>query len=140
MSALARYFLSQGWKVSGSDHTKSEIVEGIKKENVPVNFGYDKSNIKRNIDLVVYTSAFKDGNPELKRAKTLGIKTQTYPQALGELTKKYWTVAISGSHGKSTTSGLISLILVKAGFDPTVIIGAKLKELQNSNFRLGKSK
>jgi UDP-N-acetylmuramate--alanine ligase len=63
----------------------------------------------------------------------------TYAEALGEITKDYYTIAISGSHGKSTTTALISLILVKAGFDPTVIIGTKLKEFGNMNFRLGKS-
>ena len=64
----------------------------------------------------------------------------SYPEALGELTKKYFTVAVSGTHGKSTTSAMISLILIKSGLDPTVIIGTKLKEFDDSNFREGKSK
>jgi UDP-N-acetylmuramate--alanine ligase len=64
----------------------------------------------------------------------------SYPEALGELTKQYFTIAVSGTHGKSTTCAMLSLILIKAGFDPTVIIGTKLKEFGDTNFRAGKSK
>lgn len=79
-------------------------------------------------------------NPEIKKAKKLGIKLQSYPQALGELTKKYFTIAVAGAHGKSTTTAMIAMILIKAGLDPTVIVGTKLKEFDNSNFRMGESK
>ncbi len=90
--------------------------------------------------MVVYTPAVPANNPELKRAKKLGIKCQSYPEALGELTKKYFTIAVSGTHGKSTTTAMIGLLLTKAGFDPTVIVGTKVKEFGNSNYRAGKSK
>jgi len=69
----------------------------------------------------------------------MGLKTLSYPQALGELTKEYFTIAVSGTHGKSTTTAMLSLILIKAGFDPTVIVGTKLKEFNDSNYRGGKS-
>ncbi|MGB4253775.1 MAG: hypothetical protein WBJ22_01505, partial [Minisyncoccales bacterium] len=65
------------------------------------------------------------------------LKILSYPQALGELTKEYFTIAVCGTHGKSTTTAMISLILIEAGLNPTVIIGTKLKEFGNSNFRLG---
>jgi UDP-N-acetylmuramate--alanine ligase len=66
------------------------------------------------------------------------VKCFSYPEALGELTKEYFTIAVSGSHGKSTTTSMLALALIKAGLDPTVIVGTKLKEFNNTNFRLGK--
>jgi len=75
----------------------------------------------------------------LKEAKKLKIKCQSYPEALGELTKKHFTIAVCGSHGKSTVAAMIGLILTKAKFDPTVILGTKLKEFKDSNCRVGKS-
>ena len=70
----------------------------------------------------------------------MGVALKSYPEALGELTRQYTTIAVSGSHGKSTTTAMTALVLVAAGLDPTVIVGTKLKEFGNSNFRLGKSK
>lgn len=139
MSALARYFLSQGWRVSGSDDFNSEIVLDLKKLGININLGVNPENVKNNTDLIIYTAAVKLDHAELKQAKALDIDVKSYAEVLGDLTKKYWTIAVSGSHGKSTTTALISLILIRAGFDPTVIIGTKLKEFNNSNFRLGKS-
>jgi len=133
MSALARYFLSEGDIVTGSELVKSEITDGLEKVGVLIT-----KKIK-DVDLVVYSNALRDNNPELKKARKLGIKCITYPEALGELTKKYFTIAISGTHGKSTTSAMTALILIKNGLDPTVIIGTKLKEFNDSNFRKGKS-
>lgn len=140
MSALARYFLSQNWQISGSDSCDSEIILDLKKLGANINLGINSKNIKKDIALVVYTAAIKPDHMELKQAKALGIETKSYAEVLGDLTKKYWTIAVSGSHGKSTTTALISLILIKAKLDPTVIIGTKLKEFNNSNFRLGKSR
>ncbi len=125
VSALAGYYLAKGHKVSGSDL----VLRPHRAKNVP-----------KDADLVIHSPAVRSDNPEIKQAKKLKIKIQTYPQALGELTKEYFTVAVSGTHGKSTTCAMISLILMKAGFDPTVIIGTKLKEFGNKNFRIGKSK
>ncbi|MBI3638369.1 hypothetical protein HY227_01335 [Candidatus Wolfebacteria bacterium] len=89
-------------------------------------------------DLVINTSAIPLSNPEFEKAKKTGISVKSYPQATGELTKKYKTIALAGAHGKSTSTALASLVLKKAGFDPTVIIGTKLKEFKGSNFRQGK--
>lgn len=133
MSALARYFLSEGDIVTGSELVKSEITDGLEKVGVLIT-----KKIK-DVDLVVYSNALRDNNPELKKARKLGIKCITYPEALGRITKKYFTIAISGTHGKSTTSAITALILIKNGLDPTVIIGTKLKEFNDSNFRKGKS-
>jgi len=125
VSALAGYYLAKGHKVSGSD-----LVLGPHKAK----------NVPKDANLVIHSPAVRPDNPEIKQAKKLKIKIQTYPQALGDLTKEYFTIAISGTHGKSTTCAMVALILMKAGLDPTVIIGTKLKEFGNKNFRIGKSK
>jgi UDP-N-acetylmuramate--alanine ligase len=140
VSALARYYLSKECEVSGSDLAASEITTALAKEKVRVLIGNSADHISEDLDLVVYSPAVPKDNPELVQAKTYRIKTKSYPEALGELTKQYYTIAISGSHGKSTTTALVALILVKAGIDPTVIVGTKLKEFGDSNFRQGKSK
>jgi len=144
VSALARYFLAQGAQVSGSDATKSEITRDLEKLGAKISIGHKAENIKilSSCDdgRLIYSAAVQKGNPELKEARRRGIKCQTYAQALGELTKKYFTIAVSGTHGKSTTTAMISLILEAAGLDPTVIVGTKLTEWNNSNCRIGKSK
>jgi len=145
VSALAQYYLKKGHKVSGSDLNKSEITSFLKEKGVKVLTGSHKAeNVSEDVDLVIYSPAVQKQNPELKRALSLKkrkkIKVLSYPEALGEITKEYFTIAVSGTHGKSTTTAMISLILRKAKLDPTVIIGTKLKEFKNSNFRQGRSR
>lgn len=140
MSALAQYYLAKGHKVYGSDLAASEITDFLKSKGVKVNIGQRAKNIESDIDLVVYSPAVKPDNLEFKRAKKLKIKLQSYPEALGELTKEYFTIAVSGAHGKSTTTAMIALVLIKAGLDPTVIVGTKVKEFGSTNFRAGQSK
>jgi|SRR5581483_6015739 len=140
VSALAQYYLAKGHDVSGSDLVQSEITDMLGAKGVTVAIGQKKENITPGIDLVVHSPAVPTQNPELAQAKALGIKTISYPEALGELTKEYYTIAVSGSHGKSTTTSMIALVLEQAGLDPTVIVGTKLKEFGDTNFRMGKSK
>lgn len=129
VSALAQYYLAKGYIVSGSDLISSEMTDLLKKKGARIHIG--KNKIPENADLVIYSPAVKIINYKLK------IPTLSYPQALGELTKKHFTIAVSGTHGKTTTTAMIALILIKAGLNPTVIIGTKLKEFRNSNFRMG---
>ena len=141
VSALARYYLEKGAKVTGSDLVSSEITDALREKGANLLIGKHRvENLPKAADLVVYSPAVPANNPELKKAKKLGIKCQSYPEALGELTKKYFTIAVSGTHGKSTTTAMIGLLLTKAGFNPTVIVGTKVKEFGNSNYRAGKSK
>ena len=141
VSALARYYLAQGHKVSGSDLFSSEITRALKKLGAKILIGKHRAkNLPKDADLVIYSPAVTEDNPELKKAKRLKIKCQSYPQALGELTKTHFTIAVCGSHGKSTVAAMIGLILTKAKLDPTVILGTKLKEFGDSNCRMGKSK
>jgi len=149
VSALAQYYLKKGHKISGSDLAPSEITKALEKNGVKVFIGKHKiSNLKSqisNLDLktqnfkVIYSPAVSQQNPELELARKLKIKCQSYPEALGDLTKKYFTIAVCGTHGKSTVTAMIGLLLVKAGLDPTVILGTKLKEFNSSNCRVGKS-
>lgn len=132
VSALAQYYLAKGHEVSGSDLVSSEITEFLKKSGIKIHIGENK--IPKNTDLVIYSPAVKIKNLKFK------IPALSYPEALGKLTKEHFTIAVSGTHGKSTTTAMLALIMVRAGLDPTVIIGTKLREFGDSNCRVGKSK
>ncbi len=141
MSALAKYYLEKGHEITGSDLTSSEITDWFKQRNTKLFIGKHKpENIADDVSIVIYSPAIPKNNLELEKAKITGLKIMTYPQALGELTKKYFTIAVTGTHGKSTTTAMIGLLLIKAGLDPTVIVGTKLKEFGDSGCRVGKSK
>ncbi|MCX6702696.1 MAG: UDP-N-acetylmuramate--L-alanine ligase [Candidatus Wolfebacteria bacterium] len=137
-SALARWFLSRGYKVSGSDLTSSEITQKLKKEGVKIFIGHKASNLPRNAQMLVRSAALPLLSPEIKEATKLKIPVKTYAEALGGLTRQYETIAIAGAHGKSTSTSILSLILIKAKLDPTVIVGTNLKEFDGTNFRKGK--
>lgn len=140
VSALAQYYLAKGDKVSGSDLVASEITDLLKERGIEVIIGNSPENIKEEIDMVVFSPAVPKDNAEYKRAVDLGITLKSYPEALGDLTKEYDTIAVAGAHGKSTTTAMIGLLLEKAGLDPTVIVGTLLKEFNGSNFREGRGK
>ena len=137
-SALARWFLSQGYKVSGSDAFSSSTTKELQKEGIRVFIGHHTQNLPKDARMVVFTAAIPKDNPEYLQAQKLGIPALSYSQALGNIVKQCKTLAVSGAHGKSTTTALLSLVLIKAGFNPGVIIGTKLKEFGNSNFHKGK--
>lgn len=140
VSALAQYYLSKGYKVSGSDLVTSEITDFLRKKGIKIFIGNSAKNISRDFDLVVFSPAVKKDNPELLKAKSYNLKAISYPEALAEISKDYYTIAVAGAHGKSTTTAMIALSLTKAELDPTVIVGTKIREFNNSNFRFGKSK
>jgi len=141
ISALAKYYHSKGAEVTGSDLSNSEIIESLKKEGIKIYTGeHNPRVININIEKVVYSPAVPKDNPEIKKAEELNLNILSYPEALGELTRSHFTIAIAGSHGKSTISALIGILLKEAGLDPTVIIGTKVKEFNNSNEITGSSK
>ncbi len=137
-SALARWFLSNKYNISGSDASASEITQDLKKQHVKIFIGHEEKNLSTEANLAIFSAAVPKDNPERLKAGQLGIPTKSYSEAVGDLTKKYKTLTVSGAHGKSTTTSLLSLVLIKAGLDPTVIVGTKLKEFNNSNFKNGK--
>lgn len=137
VSALAQYYSAKGCKVTGSDLVFSEIIEKMEQSGIKVFLGPHRAeNVPKDVDLIIHSPAVQPDNPELVK----GVKAQSYPQALGDLTENYFTIAVSGTHGKSTTCSMIALLLIKAGLDPTVFVGTRLKELDDNNFRIGKSK
>jgi UDP-N-acetylmuramate--alanine ligase len=138
-SALARWFLAHNCEVSGSDAAVSETTSDLKNQGVKVFISHRPENLPKTANLAIFSAAVPLSNPEVQKAKELGIPVKSYAEALGNLTKQYKTIAVSGAHGKSTTTALLSLVLIKAGIDPTVIIGTKLKEFNERNFRNGKS-
>ncbi len=131
MSALARYYKERGHNVTGSDSEDSTILEALREEGILVEVGHSAEYVK-NADRVVYTEAIPTDNVELRAAHN----PQTYFEALGEISKEYKTIAVAGTHGKTTTTAILTRILLAAG-DPTIFIGTNMKELNDRNFRLG---
>ncbi len=142
VSAVARMMLHEGKQVSGSDRSKSEITEVLEAIGVRVFYDQKAENIPADTDLVVYTVAITDENPELQQAKKMGVKLLTYPQFVGAISKDKYTIAVSGTHGKTTTTAMIAKVLIDAGLDPTVIVGSLVKDEKGdrTNFIPGKSK
>lgn len=140
MSGLAEILLSEGFKVSGSDRQRSSLTETLTGKGAAVYYGHSRENLNPLPDLIVYTNgAIKDDNPELAAGRELNIPILTRAQLLGQLMNNYKTpIAVSGTHGKTTTTSMLSAILLKAGTDPTLSIGGIFKEI-GGNFRLGKS-
>ena len=147
MSSLARYYLSEGFMVSGSDIVSSPITEELEGLGVKIFCGPHKaSHIPRGSGFIVHTAALRKDNLELKEGRKRKYVIRTYAEALGELTKNYFTIAVAGAHGKSTTTAMVAKVLIEGGLDPTVIIGTRLKDSsgadgkKDTNFRKGNSK
>jgi UDP-N-acetylmuramate--alanine ligase len=136
VSALARKFLLEGAVVSGSDSTLSAITSSLEKEGASVYCSHAARNLPKNTEAVVYTKAITKDNPELLEARKRRLPLFSYSQALGELSKSYFSIAVAGSHGKTTTTGMIAYALVKAKKDPTVVVGSLLKDIP-SNYIAG---
>ncbi|MCC2631163.1 MAG: murC [Candidatus Paceibacter sp.] len=139
ISAIARMMMLEGKKVSGSDRDESNITHELRKLGAEIFIGQDAHNIDAKTDLVIYTVAIPDDNPELMKAKELGVTTISYPQALGAISEQKYTIAVSGAHGKTTTTAMIAKVLIDAELDPTVVVGSLLKDYE-SNFVAGKGK
>ena len=135
MNGIAQVLLNQGFFITGSDLKESQTIENLRNMGAKVFIGHKPENVE-GADVVVYSSAVKEDNVELLRAKELGIPTIPRGEMLAELMRFKYGIAISGSHGKTTTTSMIGTILGKTGLDPTVVIGGKL-EAYGSNARLG---
>jgi UDP-N-acetylmuramate--alanine ligase len=138
LSAIARYFQAQGATVSGSDGSTSRITEDLEHEGMMVYRGHNAAHLPEKLDLVVYTIAVSENNPELLAARARGVTCFSYPEALGVLTKEYTTIAICGTHGKTTTTAMIASALTACGIKPTVIVGSLLAS-GGTNFIQGNS-
>ncbi|MDP3975293.1 MAG: Mur ligase domain-containing protein, partial [bacterium] len=137
LSGVAQIMKSQGHELSGSDAVASDITDSLKRSDIQVQRVHRPENIDDTFDLLIYSEAVPADNPERVRAKELGIKQINYAEALGMLSKKKKTIAITGTHGKTTITGMMTSILLNAGWDPTIIIGSKIDVLNHQNFRVG---
>jgi UDP-N-acetylmuramate--alanine ligase len=138
MSGLAEILLENNYKVSGSDMKASSITEKLSMQGAEVFIGHDEKNINDS-DLVVYTAAVSDDNPELMRARDLNLHIMDRAEFLGQIMKGHkYNVAISGTHGKTTTTSMVSHIFLDANLDPTILVGGEL-DIINGNVRTGKS-
>ncbi|MDD6794902.1 MAG: UDP-N-acetylmuramate--L-alanine ligase [Clostridiaceae bacterium] len=138
MSGLAAVLLKKGYKVSGSDFKKSKVTDKLQSEGAEIYIGHSKDNIK-NVDLVVYTAAIPDSNPELVEAREKNIQLMDRAEFLGHIMKGHkYNVAVSGTHGKTTCTSMISHITLEGNLDPTILVGGDL-DLINGNYRIGKS-
>ena len=138
MSGIAEILHACGFVVTGSDAVQSENTDRLMKNHIPVKIGHDLESLEK-ANLVVYSAAIKKDDVELVRAKELNIPIIERGTFLGILTKSFKnTICVSGTHGKTTTTSMISLCFLQAGKDPSIQVGAYLKQL-DANYRVGKS-
>ena len=139
MSGLAEVLLQKGFRISGSDNRESELTKTLEQMGATIFIGQRAQNIRDDVDLVVYTAAIHADNPEMEETIRRDIPRLSRAELLGQLMRNYRVpIAVSGTHGKTTTTSMIALILMEAGLDPTVSVGGMLKEI-GGNIRVGDS-
>ncbi|MCD7708922.1 MAG: UDP-N-acetylmuramate--L-alanine ligase [Clostridiales bacterium] len=139
MSALAEMLCSRGFAVSGSDAHESALTDSLVKKGINICYGQRAENITSDIDLVVYTAAIHQDNPELIQAQALGLPMLTRSQLLGQIMDNYPdSVGVAGTHGKTTTTSMLGEIFLAAQMDPTITVGGILPSI-GSNLRIGKA-
>lgn len=136
MSGIAEILLDQGFEVSGSDRQLSEITDRLEKLGAKIFKGHAAKNLDE-ADVVVYSSAVHSDNPELAAAAEKKIPVIRRAEMLAELMRMKYGIAIAGTHGKTTTTSMTSLVLMEGKLDPTVIVGGKLSSFGGTNARLG---
>ena len=138
MSGIAEILVNWGFKVTGSNNVENENTKKLEKAGIKVFIGHNAENVIGS-DVVVYTAAIKDDNIELVTAKNNNIPIIERADFLGELTRCYQdTITIAGTHGKSTTTSMVSLCFLEAGKDPSIQVGADLSQI-NGNYKVGNS-
>lgn len=138
MSGIAEILIDQGFNVSGSDKALSEVTERLQSLGATIYEGHRTENIATDVDTVVYSSAVAGENPEVQEAIRRKIPVVRRAEMLAEVMRLKYGIGIAGTHGKTTTTSMTSLVLMEGGLDPTVIVGGKLSGLGGTNARLGK--
>ena len=139
LSAIAEILLSRGYNVTGSDMKESEITDHLASKGAKIYIGHRAENVE-NADLIVYSAAIAEENPEIIRAREKNITLAGRAEVLGILMDEYEnSIAISGTHGKTTTTSMVSLILENAKLEPTILVGGNLAEI-GGNVKVGHSK
>lgn len=136
MSALAQYFHDQGVTITGSDREASPVTEMLEKKGIKVAIGQRAENVPTDADMIVYSDAVGEENPERERARELGILKLSYFKMLGQVSLGKKAVAVAGTHGKTTVTGMLASILRDAGASPTAIVGSIVKDF-GSNYLAG---
>lgn len=137
LSAYASLQRSLGHNVSGSDSGTSGLLDTLRGQGISISSLQDGSAIVPDTHLFVYSEAVPPEHPERERARMLGIPSQSYFQALGDLSRGSFVIAVCGTHGKSSTTAMAARVLLSAGKDPTVVVGTKVPELDGRNWRKG---
>ena len=139
MSGLAEILLKENFQISGSDAKSSDIIDNLISMGAIVNIGQSKDNITDDIDLVVYTAAVHEDNPEFAECVSRNLPMLTRAQLLGQIMNNYkYSIAVSGTHGKTTTTSMLSQIFMEADTDPTISVGGILDSI-GGNVRVGQS-
>jgi UDP-N-acetylmuramate--alanine ligase len=138
MSGIAEILSAEGFAVTGSDRAASENTDRLKSLGISVLIGHDASNLAPDVDALVYSSAVGSDNPEVAEAHRRKIPVIRRAEMLAEVMRLKYGIGIAGTHGKTTTTSMVSLVLMEGGIDPTVIVGGRLRGLAGSNARLGK--
>ena len=139
MSGLAEILLKEGFPVSGSDSHASALTEHLERAGARICIGQAASNIPEDCKLVVYTAAIHPDNPEYREAKRRGVPMLSRAELLGQLMRNYQTsIAVAGTHGKTTTTSMIASILLEEDADPTISVGGILPSI-GGNIRVGGS-
>ncbi len=136
MSGLASILLDSGYKISGSDIVTSKITKRLADKGAIIFKGHNENNVEE-ADLVVISSAISESNSEIRGAIDRKITIIKRAEMLARLMNNKYGIAVAGTHGKSTTTSMISLLLEKSGFDPTIVVGGELNNFKN-NAKLGK--
>ncbi|HHE05010.1 MAG TPA: UDP-N-acetylmuramate--L-alanine ligase, partial [candidate division WOR-3 bacterium] len=136
MSGIAEILWNIGFKVTGSDIQEGVNVKHLKRLGIPITIGHRAENVEE-AQLVIISSAIKKDNIEVKRAKELRIPVISRADALAQLVRMKYSIAVAGTHGKTTTTSMIGIILKEAGLDPTIIVGGIPQQL-GSTAKMGK--
>ena len=139
MSALAEIMISRGFTVTGSDSHESKITDHLESLGAKIFYNQVAGNISSDIDVLIYTAAIKQDNPELVKAKELGIPLLTRAEFLGQIMLNYpMAIGVSGTHGKTTTTSMLSQIMLEGNTDPTILVGGIMPAI-HGNTRVGHS-
>src|SRR5262245_61985323 len=133
MSGIAEILLDQGFRVSGSDRALSDVTERLQQLGATVLEGHNAANVLPDVDALVYSSAVGLDNPEVLEAQRRSIPIIRRAEMLAEVMRLKYGIGVAGTHGKTTTTSMISLVLMEGGLDPTVIVGGKLSGLGGTN-------
>jgi len=139
MSGIAEYLGRKKYEVTGSDLSLSPVTKRLEKFKVKTSEGHSENNLSDNTELVIYSAAVSEDNPEYQKALRLKIKTVKRAEALGNIVNDKFVIAVSGTHGKTTTTAMIAKVLIESKMDPTVFVGGNIDYLDGGSSRIGKS-